>query len=386
MFVILALLFSIILTWTATSSVPLHSPNHVLVIGSVNADIIIPIDKFPDDGETVVAYDTLDSGRAIAGGKGLNQAISCCRLGVSTLFVCQFGDDANSEMLQNVLLENNVDISQCEKVKAPSGLGLVFLQKNGAARNVVLGGANTGWPSTFDARALIRANKEKIACIMLQMEIPQFINEMIADIAGEEGIPVFQDVGGADREISDHHMKQCTYISPNLTELKRITKLSVSSEDEIIEAAKYLQAKGAKNVLVTLGDKGSLLLTESGDILKQPCCPAENVVDETGAGDNYRGAFVVSHFVDKLTLQESMAFASASSALTVTKVGAITGCSTREECNAYMESQSDLLRYRGGSTGTEKMDKEIFPYKFASRLNSMKDQESLWDGEKVFST
>jgi hypothetical protein len=248
MTVLSALLLSVILTLTSIASIPLHSLNHVLVIGSVNADIIIPIDKFPDDGETIVAHDTLDNGRAIAGGKGANQAVSCCRLGVSTIFVCQFGDDANSEMLQRVLLENDVDISLCVKVKAPSGLGLVFLQRNGAARNVVLGGANAGWyiciymyiymyiyihiyiciymciyiyiyiygyicgykyiymyvyvqiciyihisiyiyiciyrPSTFDARALIRENKEKIACIMLQMEIPQFINDMVAVIAG----------------------------------------------------------------------------------------------------------------------------------------------------------------------------------------------------------
>lgn len=284
MTVLSALLFAIILTCSVASSTPpIHSPNHILVIGSVNADLIIPIDKFPDDGETVVAHNTPDSGRAIAGGKGATQASSCSLLGVPTLFLCQFGDDANSEMLQRVLIENNVDISLCKKSRSPSGLGLVFMESSGATRNIVLSGANViGWPSTFDATTLIKEHKEKIACIMLQMEIPQVINEMIAEVANEEGIPVFQDVGGAETEISDHHLKHCTYLSPNLTELKRLTKKSVSSEEEIVAAARYLQAKGAKNILVTLGENGSLLLTESGDIIKQPSCHAQ-VIDETGS-------------------------------------------------------------------------------------------------------
>jgi biopolymer transport protein ExbB/TolQ len=101
------------------------------------------------------------------------------------------------------------------------------------------------------------------------MEVPQFVNEQIAAAATAAGIPVFQDIGGEEREISSGHYANCLYISPNKSELKRLSRLPVDSDEEVIEAAKSLQAKGARNVLVTLGDEGCLLVTEHGDIVRQ---------------------------------------------------------------------------------------------------------------------
>jgi ribokinase len=112
---------------------------------------------------------------------------------------------------------------------------------------------------------------------MLQMEIPQSVNDAYAAEACAVGIPVFQDVGGADRDIPDEHLKRCTFVSPNLSELKRLTKMPANNEEEIIAAAKSLQVRGARNVLVTLGSEGSLLLTESGDIIREPSCPVDEV-------------------------------------------------------------------------------------------------------------
>eukprot|EP01041_Mallomonas_annulata_P006621 gene6621-13411_t len=354
--------------------------NSILVVGSVNADIIIPIDSFPSLGETVVAKETETSGCTVAGGKGANQAVSCSRLGVSTIFVCQFGNDANADMLRQVLDDNKVDVSYCQKSNRPSGLGLVFLQDKGVVSSVVIGGANAAWPAHIDAEQLIKSIKD-VSCILLQMEIPQYINELIAEAAHLANIPVFQDVGGEEREISEKHLKHCTYLSPNLTELKRLTKMSVASEDDILAAAKHLQTKGARHVLITLGSKGSLLLTEDGKVYKQPCCPIDNVIDETGAGDNYRAAFVVSHFIDKKTIEESMEFAAASGAVAVSKMGAIPACSTRNECMSALDKYK-ILKLRGGDIEQDD-ESQPFPFKFASRLNSMKDRSDLWiNGDK----
>ena len=120
--------------------------------------------------------------------------------------------------------------------------------------------------------------------------------------------------------------------------------------------------------MVTLGDKGSLLLKENGEVIKQPCFPVDKVVDETGAGDNYRAAFCVAHFIEKKSLEESMKFAASAGAVAVSKLGAIPSCATREECNK-------ILGLSGGHS--DGLNAETFPFKFASRLNSMKDRADL---------
>lgn len=388
------LVFSNLVQWTCANQ------NKIVVVGSVNADIIVPIEQFPSKGETVVARNTIECGKTLPGGKGANQAVACQRLGVPTTFICQFGNDANAEMLKTSLVQNNVDISFCRTCDSPSGTGLVFLQESGEVSAIVLGGSNAAWPEKVDLSHLF-ARSTGIACVLLQMEIPQHINEQVAEAAYAAGIDVFQDCGGTECAFSASHLQKCTYISPNLTELIRMTKMPATNYDEIVAAAKSLQSFGAKNVLVTLGSEGALLLTESGEIIRQDSIPTETVVDETGAGDNYRAAFVVSRYVDKKTVEDSLEYAAAAGALSVTKMGAMPSCSTREECDAYLERYHEdkkrIQNLRGGcilstsvgerTTNVEQVHKDEgrrtgfpSPYKFASRLNSMKDRADLWNG------
>jgi len=365
----------------------------ILVVGSINADFFIPVDRLPVSGENIVAKESDDAGRAIAGGKGANTAVAARRLGCDTSFCCMFGDDAHADMLRRTLADNHVDTSLCQTVRKPSGQGLVFLQDSGAVSAVVLGGANSAWPAaTFDADALLTGQlaKHQLACVMLQMEVPMWVNERVAEAAERAGIPVFQDVGGAEQELSAAHLQRCTYLSPNLSELARLSKLPVATEEEVAAAARELQRRGARNVLVTLGDRGSVLYAEDGRVLTQPCCAVDKVVDETGAGDNFRAGFCVRHFAERQGLQESMAFAAAAGAVAVTKLGAIPSCATREECLALVAKHAAAqVNLRGGATGAgatpfgaakNAAGGEPFPFKFASRLNSMKDRLDLWDG------
>jgi len=364
----------------------------ILVVGSINADIIIPLHRLPDKGETVVAkFSDPQSGRIIAGGKGANQAVSVSRLGAKSTFVCNFGDDSNQKYLQQILEDNNVDISNSNFVNYPSGLGVVFLHDDGDVSCVVNPGANGAWKA-FDVSNLFN-NPTKIECAMLQNEIPHEINVVIAKKACELGIPVFQDLGGADIDILQYekHLSNCDYISPNQSELKRLTGFNIDNKDDVIKAAKYLQSKGAKNVLVTLGQNGSLLLTSDNQIIEEDSIKVDKVIDTTGAGDNYRAAFCVSHFVKKKSLKESMLFASAAASISVTKLGAIPACTRSDEVQNLLQklkggfyslicSLSHLLFRSLTHSGYIDDNDEECPYLFASRLNSMKDRSDLWDG------
>ena len=190
-------------------------------------------------------------------------------------------------------------------------------------------------------------SEDDVSAVMLQMEVPQYVNEAVAKEAKKRGIFVFQDIGGSERALADlkRHFHNCDIVSPNETELKRLTGMPVSSESEVIEASQYLQSNGANDVLVTLGSKGSLYLARDGTLTKQPCFAVDVVADETGAGDNFRAAFVVKHVHEGKSVKESLEYAAASASLVVGKVGGVRSCTTATECREYM---TNVLGLRGG--------------------------------------
>jgi ribokinase len=182
-------------TAASASLTPTSGAGSILVVGSINADVVIPVEDLPKSGETLVAMDTEDSGTVIAGGKGANQAVCASRLGVSTAFSCMFGNDANAQMLENVMISNGVDTSHCNKCAKPSGLGLVFLQPSGIVSSIVVGASNLAWPQTVQFDDMLKPGCG-IECVMLQMEVPQHVNDAVAKAACKAGVPVFQDMGG----------------------------------------------------------------------------------------------------------------------------------------------------------------------------------------------
>jgi ribokinase len=365
----------------------------MLIVGSINLDTIIDIERFPTSGETVTTSNPA-TGYTVAGGKGANQAVACSKLTTGTgrkpaQFVGNFGCDSHSPLLEEVLRAHGVDVSGSgHSLDMPSGQGLVFLKTDGTISSVVVGGSNAVWPPltlgqnehSLDGLA---ARIKGASCVLLQREIPEHINEFVASIALEAGIPVYQDMGGEDRPISDSLLRKLTYVCPNLSELKRLcglADLDASDDAAVVAAARSLQARGARNVLVTLGDKGSILVRERcgqghGDVLRAECCaiPGGVAVDETGCGDCFRAAFAVAEAEGK-PLPECLAWAAAAGACAVARKGAVPAVPTRVECDA---ASAAGLRLRGGSAAPSPGD---CPWDFASRLNSMKDRPELWDG------
>ena len=197
MMIVIFSIFILTLIKSSSSS----SSSGVYVIGSINADIYVPISRWPDDGENIVAKEGHISGLTLPGGKGAIQAVACSLMG-SSKFVAQFGSDANGKMLKDVLTEySNLDLSLSRDNDKPSGCGVVFLKDNGSVSAIVIGAANANWPKDFNADDLFCDGLP--AAIMLQMEIPQWVNERVAKAANQRGIPVFQDIGGAERSMEE---------------------------------------------------------------------------------------------------------------------------------------------------------------------------------------
>ena len=462
---------------------------NILTIGSLNADTFLTVNRLPKCGENLTTLPSHPPLLDIPGGKGCNQAIAVSKFSTSldennesktkSIFWGQFGNDVVGDLLKDTLQKYNVDCSPSRKsTKYTSGRGYVFVEKStGLVSAVVSGGSNmNGWEdidpnNDVDVNWLSPSNISKIldtkqcGYMLLQREIPESVNLHMVRAAKESHrrIVVLQDVGGEDRPIDIELLKLCDYIMPNETELRRLVhSLSKQSSNvneslsslaevnvlnlndnsdietkiktEILPLAQSLQTYyGANNVLVTLGEDGSLFLPKrSNDVsvsaIYQPPCKlpsSVSAVDETGAGDCFRAAFVVAlseldcnndvidcninndsrmNTNDANDIQKCLEFASAAGALAVTVPGAVPSIPSREDviqlCQSSFESKKvndiennalngnniEINKVRGGSNDNnnnnnnnndEIIREDECPLLFGSRLNSMKDQPHL---------
>jgi ribokinase len=309
---------------------------NILIVGSANADTFLPIARLPTEGENLTLLPGKQPAVDLPGGKGCTQAVATSKLlttrqTTTCSFVGQFGTDDAALVLLKALNDAGVDTSNCGRHRdLPTGRGYVFLTQSGSVSAVVSGGSNLGGWKRWDQDSDEALSEEEIdqlldnvSCVLLQREVPEHVNLLIAARAREKGnITVIQDAGGEDRPISSEMLQYCDYLIPNESELIRLIKSfgddSLSPSNDYISHAKYLQQQGARNVLVTRGSKGSTLVTDDGKTIHQPSflLAPHQVLDETGAGDCYRAAFAVA-LLEGRNLQQCMEFASAAGSLSV---------------------------------------------------------------------
>jgi len=393
----------LVLIFLSCSYWAVRASNNILVVGSINADTFLPVERLPVEGENL----TLRPGHQpivdVPGGKGCTQAVAASKLGARVTFVGQFGNDAVAEVLQQALEHNHVNVMHSGyHPHLPSGRGYVFLTSSGQVSAVVSGGSNAdGWkswkkaweryqkqPDSIVLEGLVDTLLQDCKCIILQREVPEYVNRLIAACAKVRGnILVVQDVGGEDRPMDAEHLKCCDYLIPNESEIRRLVKsfghdFIYGSDKAMIKAAKFLQSQGARNVLVTQGSRGSTLVTEDGQVLYQPALAVSSVVDETGAGDCFRAAFCVA-LLEGQPLQRCLEFASAAGACSVEQNGAVPSTPTRAQvegrCHQHHAEETVLNIPRGDGLDLPRGGGgDDFPFLIGSRLNSMKDRPELW--------
>lgn len=303
----------------------------LVVVGSINADLYVEIARMPAIGETILGED----GAIRAGGKGANQAAAAARLGVETWFIGNLGSDAFAPPLRLALEGAGVKLDLLNQVDGPTGQAFVLLQKNGQNSIIVIGGANQNWSGLNDeARTQIRAS----GGVLLQREIPDEINMEAAHTAHAAGIPVILDAGGADRPFDDELLKLVTILSPNETELGRLTGMPTATNEQVVAAARSLHAKGVGSVLVKLGERGTMLVPNKGSVLVHGVFRVP-VIDSTGAGDCFTAAYAAAT-VGGMAETARLRFASAAAALCVQKKGALGSMPSRELVKRFLQTRS----------------------------------------------
>lgn len=286
----------------------------IVVIGSINVDLVTFMERAPVAGETITGTDF----RTFPGGKGANQAVGAARLGQRVRFIGRVGgDDFGAAMVAN-LVQNQVDTSLVRRLPGlPTGTALIFVEASGENRIVVIPGAN-GVISPADIEAERRAIAEA-DYVLLQLEIPPETVLRALEIAEEEKTPVMLDPAPA-RALPDEVLRRVAVLTPNRSELGLLTGRAVLPQGgEVAVAARDLIGRGVGTVVVKLGAEGVLVI-DSHAARQAPGFRVE-VVDTTGAGDAFNAGLAVS-LARGLDIEEACRFANAVGAMAVRSAGA----------------------------------------------------------------
>lgn len=310
----------------------------LLVVGSFVMDQIAQTQVFPREGQTVLG----EGFSKAPGGKGANQAVQAARLGADVTMVGKLGRDANGDEMLAACRQYGIHTEYVlHDPQEPSGCAVIILEKggDGQARNriIVLPGANM--TIKREEVAFLENILPSFDLVMLQLEIPMEINELVADMAFKKGVPVMLN-SAPSAPLSERLLSQLTYISPNEHEALDLTGIPISHEGKQVDlagaqaATDALRRKGVKNALITLGDAGAALGTAQGF---QYCPGVEGViaVDPTAAGDSFVGAFCVGSCLG-WNAQELLRFANHTAALTVSKMGAMPSLPNLAEVEAFL--------------------------------------------------
>lgn len=299
----------------------------ILVVGSINMDFILQMERVPHRGETILGKDY----KLAPGGKGANQAVAASRLDGQVTFVGRVGEDSNGKRLMTQLEEEDIDINYiCVDTTSNTGLAVIMLEDSGDNRIVVYSGANMN----IAMENVEKAFEKDYDAVLLQLEIADDIVLGTFKLAKEKGIPVVLDTAPA-RSIPLNEFKGIDIISPNETEATALTGIEVNSFQSARQAAKVLQSLcDPKYVVIKMGSKGAMAFD---------CCnflhiPAYNVdvVDTTAAGDAFTAAMAVE-YIRSGDIKQAVEFANAVGALTVTKLGAQPSLPTRREVDKFIK-------------------------------------------------
>ncbi|UOQ94672.1 ribokinase [Halobacillus shinanisalinarum] len=302
----------------------MKEPN-ILVVGSLNMDIVIEADRAPLAGETIMGQHS----SFIPGGKGANQAVALAKLGAQTTLLGAVGNDPFGTSLLRSLKDNGVETGQIKKVDhAPTGIASILLAE-GDNRIVVVPGANDDClPEDIrEHEDLI----EKADLVLLQLEIPLDTVITTAKIAKKFGKTVILNPAPA-RSLPEELLQNVDYITPNHSELGILSKMDQEGFD-LNRAMEILQRSGVDNVITTLGSEGATYKSQESAVKTAPAYQVP-VVDTTGAGDAFNAGLSYAIGMDK-DISEAVSFASKVSALSVTKFGAQAGMPDRKAVEAF---------------------------------------------------
>ena len=308
----------------------------IVVVGSINTDLVTVTEKIPAAGETVIGSDF----QIHSGGKGANQAVAVARLGYPVRMIGRLGDDAFGTQLRSNLQCAGVDVGCIATSEGTSGVAVIVVSERGENSIVVTPGANSN-VTPQDLEANLRVIRDA-GMVLAQLEIPLETVECLASICARENVPLMLDPAPA-RDLPPAIFRHIAWFTPNQTEAAFYTgsRNGSAQDHDPAELARLMLAKGCGGIVMKMGEHGAYLASQS---VRGEALPAFQVraVDTTAAGDAFNGAFATGIMLGKTPL-ESARFASAVAAISVTRYGAQPSMPTALEVDHFLED-SYMLR------------------------------------------
>jgi ribokinase len=301
-------------------------PPRVCVVGSSNLDLTFRTSRLPRPGETFTGRDF----HTDFGGKGANQAVSAARLGAAVSFVGKLGRDAFGEQIRDHLRQEGIDTAHVlSDDSRPTGVACILVDDDAHNCIVVVPGANHGL-TPADVRGAGDAIRSA-RVLLCQLEVPLETALEAFRIAVAAGVRTVLNPAPA-QPLPEELLRLTDLCVPNESEAEALTGHPASTLEEAIAAARLLLARGPRDVIVTLGALGAVLVNAQ---MAEPLPPYRvDAVDSTGAGDAFLGALAV-HLAEGVELRTAARRAGAAAALSVTRRGAQSSFPTRAEVEAF---------------------------------------------------
>ena len=305
---------------------------HIVVVGSLNMDLVVEVPTIPLPGETVL-------GRNFAtfpGGKGANQAVAAARLGAQVSLIGRVGQDAFGDQLLASAQADGINVSHVGRDEsAATGVAMIVVDDEGQNSIAVASGAN--FCLTVDHVREAWGALEEIDILVMPLETPLETVATAVELAQQSGATVVLNPAPV-RPLPARILTSVDVLVPNEPETTQLTRMSIETSEDRRKAARQLLTLGVGNVVLTLGSRGALALDGKTDQYTMvPACQVE-VVDTTAAGDAFVAGLAVG-LSERKSLVESVYFATGVGALAVTKLGAQPSLPTRDEVEQFLAEQ-----------------------------------------------
>ncbi len=299
------------------------------VVGSLNMDLVVRVERLPEVGETV----TGGHFATFPGGKGANQAVAAARLGAQVSMVGRVGDDLFGDQLRAALRHEGVDVEAVvSDPREPTGVACVGVDRSGRNLILVAPGAN----STLRPEHLDRQRVCSADVLLLQLEVPLNTVWEAACLARSTGVLVCLDPAPA-QPLPEGLLELVDVVTPNQVEARLLIGLTVETVDQARQAAEVLRRRGVRLAVVKLGHEGAVYVSE--DHVGHVPALAVRAVDTTAAGDAFSAALGVA-LAESRSLPEAVRFATCAAGLKVTRLGA-QSMPSREEVDAVCGARKE---------------------------------------------
>lgn len=307
-----------------------HQPQ-IVVIGSLNADLVQKVDRLPKPGETIAGGGL----ETFSGGKGANQAVAAGRMGARTSMIGQVGDDSLSQILRESLQAAGVDHGSVGVSRTSTGSAIILVFPDGENVIVIAPGANATVTPELAAERLQVLGQG--AFLLSQLEIPLESVERSLEVAKARGATTILDPAPA-RELSGDLLRHVDYLTPNETEsatLLGAPGLDIEDDPAVERAAERILSLGPQSAVLKLGARGCLIASAEG-FHRVPGFKVD-AVDTTAAGDVFNGAFATA-LAEGQAVPIAARFANAAAALSVTRPGAQNSVPSRQEVDRFLQA------------------------------------------------